>query len=376
MANLSFEDLIVPQSPERFFTELWEMENLCGGPLAQEQIAGLPSQADVDSLIYTLTLNDSDFISISNKSGVLPSSAYLSEDSVDMTAVQEAQKAGYTIQLSRLEKRWPTAGQLARAIEHSFINHGHLLSERVSASLFMMPAHAECELSKNEYVVFVIQLEGAGWCTAAGETGKILQHEMEKGKALFIPRGFTCEIVTTESRSLYLSLHLRPYTWADLVLRVAQADPRLRELLTEVNWDHDDSTADFIDRYQERVTGLLDGVDAREVATDILNDFMTKLDNLPDEGFRQIQDLDSIGLDTSVAKRSGAFTHVIRDTDNLCLRFPGSGFKASHSIEPVFRFLSEKNSFLVSQLPDVLSPESKLQLVRELVREGLLKTVK
>jgi hypothetical protein len=240
----------------------------------------------------------------------------------------------------------------------------------------MMPAHAECELSKNEYVVFVIQLEGAGWCTAAGETGKILQHEMEKGKALFIPRGFTCEIVTTESRSLYLSLYLRPYTWADLVLRVAQADPRLRELLTEVNWDHDDSTADFIDRYQERVTGLLDGVDAREVATDILNDFMTKLDNLPDEGFRQIQDLDSIGLDTSVAKRSGAFTHVIRDTDNLCLRFPGSGFKASHSIEPVFRFLSEKNSFLVSQLPDVLSPESKLQLVRELVREGLLKTVK
>jgi hypothetical protein len=375
MANLSFEDLIVPHSPERFFTEFWETENLCGGPLAQEQIAGLPSQADVDSLIYTLTLNDSDFISISNNSGVLPSTVYLSEDSVDMTAVQEAQKAGYTIQLSRLEKRWPTAGELARAIEHSFINHGHLLSERVGASLFLLPAHAGCELSKNEYGVFVIQLEGAGLCriSAADESGNTLQHEIENGNALFIPRGFTCEIATPETRSLYLSLYVRPYTWADLILRVAQADPRLRELLTEVN--HGDSPADFIDRYQERVACLLGGVDVREVATDMLNDFMTKLDNLPDEGFRQIQDLDSIGLDTSVAKRSGAFTHVIRDTDDLCLRFPGSGFKASHSIEPVFRFLSEKNSFVVSQLPDVLSPESKLQLVRELVREGLLKTV-
>lgn len=44
-------------------------------------------------------------------------------------------------------------------------------------------------------------------------------------------------------------------------------------------------------------------------------------------------------------------------------------------MEPVFRFLAETNSFAVSELPNVLSPEAKIELVRGLVGEGLLKVI-
>ena len=377
MASLSFADLIYPLSPERFFAEFWEQEHFSSPLLTLEQLLNLPSPEDLNSLIYSIKLSESELVSISRSSDVLPSNAYLTAESIAMTAVQDAQQAGYTISLARLEKRWPTVGELSREIERAFFHHGYLLSEHVGASLFLMPANARVAPSECEQDLFIIQLAGAGvWrVEAQANTKGAYKIDMNQGRVLYVPRGCSADFATNENHSLHLLLYVHPYTWADLIVRLAQLDPRLRELLPSVDWSDDCSSSAFINCYKHRIGCLKEVSHVSEVATDARNNLLTSLDHLPEDGFRQIQALDSIGLNTAVARRSGALSQVSRSTDSFYLRLPGSGFKGSNSMEPVFRFLAETNSFAVSELPNVLSPEAKIELVRGLVGEGLLKVI-
>jgi hypothetical protein len=101
------------------------------------------------------------------------------------------------------------------------------------------------------------------------------------------------------------------------------------------------------------------------------------MEPVPDGHFATLDALDHLALDSEVEKRAGALCLVTVDRDLATVHFPGGSVNAPAWVEPALRFLCEKNGpFVVAELPDLLDGESKLVLVRRLVREGLLRAVR
>lgn len=54
------------------------------------------------------------------------------------------------------------------------------------------------------------------------------------------------------------------------------------------------------------------------------------------------------------------------------IRFPGNSVSGPAAIAPALHFISRAERFLVRDLPDQLSDDSKILLTKRLVREGLI----
>ena len=62
--------------------------------------------------------------------------------------------------------------------------------------------------------------------------------------------------------------------------------------------------------------------------------------------------------------------------EGVVIQFPGNQVSAPLYLELPFQFIASQDKFPISAIPDILSNNSKLVLVRRLIREGLLTIVK
>jgi hypothetical protein len=87
---------------------------------------------------------------------------------------------------------------------------------------------------------------------------------------------------------------------------------------------------------------------------------------------QRVDDLDRLDLDTIVAKRPGMLCWITRAGGAVSIQFPGNEVRGPASSEGARRFIVAAATFQVRALPDALTDQSKLVLVRRFVREGLL----
>ncbi len=84
---------------------------------------------------------------------------------------------------------------------------------------------------------------------------------------------------------------------------------------------------------------------------------------------------DRIGLDTMVEAAPGAIFRVVPAGDLVSLHAPGIRIDGPARIAPALRFIARTRRFTPRALPDNLTPDAKLVLVRRLIREKLLTVV-
>ena len=99
--------------------------------------------------------------------------------------------------------------------------------------------------------------------------------------------------------------------------------------------------------------------------------FVSKLTALPQDYFA-IDDPDHIGLETIVERAPGVICRVVHEGDKVTLHAPGTQIDGPVSIAPALHFISRTPRFTPRDLPDGLTSDAKLALVRRLVRERLL----
>jgi hypothetical protein len=66
---------------------------------------------------------------------------------------------------------------------------------------------------------------------------------------------------------------------------------------------------------------------------------------------------------------------VIAEKALASIQYPGNRIRGPRQIAPALRFIAAESRFAVRSLPDSLTDEAKLVLVKRLVREGLLAIV-
>jgi hypothetical protein len=92
---------------------------------------------------------------------------------------------------------------------------------------------------------------------------------------------------------------------------------------------------------------------------------------LPGEFFDG-SDPEQVGLDSVVQRVPGMVCRVAHRDSGVTLYYPGNQLDGPARIAPSLEFVARTPRFVVRDLPGPLTPESKLVLVRRLVRERFL----
>jgi ribosomal protein L16 Arg81 hydroxylase len=381
--DFSFNELICPMQPANFFSKYWEQYPLILSGREASYYSNLFSIQDVDSILYFNKPRDVlDMVAVNKGQVQYPT---------NLNQMYSAYAQGSTINLNHLEYYWKPVASLSSNLE-SFFNH------KVDVAMFLTPKGSQGLAAHfDPYDLFVLQVEGCKkWriyncieflpidkqlhpLTPDKVSDVLYEICLNAGDMLYVPRGFVHEALTSESSSLHLTIAIDVFRWTDLIFSavasVSKQDIRFRKALPVGFINRSELMTSLGDQLTELLKLLLDNAEIENAVDHIAGRCLEDMPPLPDGHFSQIDKLDQINMNTIVAKRKGMRCRVISTEDSASLQFHGNTVKMPASVDPVLRFIADTEEFLVRSIPDVLSDDSKVVLVRRLLREGLLTVI-
>src|SRR5436305_5428479 len=201
---------------------------------------------------------------------------------------------------------------------------------------------------------------------------------LRQGDFLYIPRGLPHKAVApADSPSLHLTVCITPVSWVDFLkaaVEVASIDqPELAHAVRP----------GFIARPEAR-RGLADQFAAMlqrfaaaavfERTLDTVARSRLQASQYPADGhFAQLVRLGEIAPDTVVCRRDGMTPLVERGDSGAVIRFAASAVGGPAAMGPALEHVRDHERLRVRDLPGTLDDDSKVVLVRRLVRAGLLR---
>jgi hypothetical protein len=376
--------------PERFVRDHWARAPLYRPCSEPNGFADLFSIADVDHLVATASLRIPAFRMV--KDGAeLPSRRYTKSgrvgskplsDLVDPGKVYGHFSEGATIVLQSLHRYWLPLTRLCRDLELS-------LSHPMQVNAYITPPSSRgLGLHADEHDVFVLQVHGhKRWEVyrpgpgndprAPGE--RLLDVVLEPGDCLYVPIGFPHAVWTERSASAHLTVGVLTYKWRE-VLREAVArvldDPAFGEALPAGFADEPAAIAGAVAERLGEMQERLGKLDPAEVAATAARRFWSSRPPILTAQLGQLLELDQVSDETAVWPRAGSVYDLERDGDGRpVLELGDRRLTFPAWVELALRALLtllERERFAVADLAGHLDAESRLVLIRRLIREGLL----
>ena len=237
-------DLCVgPLSIQEFLSYKWEREPVLLSRNEPERFASLINFDVFDQLVAASNLHYPCFRIFKSGELVPPSKltvdrqvgADLDRNIADLDSVYEETSGGATIVLQALEKSWEPITNLCLGLQQVFGAPTQAYAYHTPPHSAGPPAHYDT------HEVFVLQVEGRkhwrvwpaytrlplrlsedsydhqGILRFAAEQTPLLEHDLQAGEALYIPRGFVHEADTNDARSLHVSVSVMVWRWLDLL---------------------------------------------------------------------------------------------------------------------------------------------------------------
>jgi cupin superfamily protein len=292
---------------------------------------------------------------------------------IDVERVLAEFEAGATIVLQALHHNWPPLASFCRRLEDAI---GH----PVQANAYFTPRSAQgLAVHHDTHDVFVLQLAGEKhWRVYApvlelplrsqryskelGEPGEPVEDvTLSPGDTMYLPRGWLHDALTTNAESLHLTIGLKAYTWLDAVTDAVADCAGELEFRRCVPSDGK-MEADLIAALEER---LAPGAVARRMRERFVNGRRP----IREGQLSQLPALEQLTVRTPLRRRPTVIAELAFPT----LSFEGKSIIFPDHVEDEVEFvLAAEAPFTADELPGDLDEESRLVLVRRLVREGLL----
>jgi ribosomal protein L16 Arg81 hydroxylase len=388
----SIERLLSPMGWDTFLGEVWERRPHHFAGRSPDHYADILTAADLDAIVLVSASSKLEqfvnLVRFGDTGQIIEPIPRTAEGMADLRHAYRAYDAGYSVKVDGLQTRWrPVAracGELQQALHHP-----------VGAYLFATPAGAQAFAAHfDPYDTFLLQIDGVKhWRVYdpitplplpnmvrpvdPAELGRpMMEVALRAGDLLYIPRGYVHQGLTSGVSSLHLTLAVRAIRWSQVfeqALALAAArDVRLRTALPAGFLDRDEALAEMAGRFRELIGRAFDGVAFDDVLTSLRQTFADH-QQVPLGGqFTSLDRVRDIRADTVVERRSGMACFVTRTDRHARIWFAGSPIETPRAIEPALRFVAERQRFAPRDLPDCLTENGKLVLVRRLVREGLL----
>jgi len=211
--------------------------------------------------------------------------------------------------------------------------------------------------------LFELPLKDQRYSKALGEHGPpTLELTLRAGDTLYLPRGWLHDALTSETDSLHVTVGINLHTWVDalrLALDECEDDVEFRRSVPE-----DGAMAsDLVERLAARLQA--DDV-ARRARAKLVRSRRPILDGQLEE----VRALGSLTAETPLERRPTA----IADLDGSTLSFEGKQVTVpEHALPELEAIVESVGPFTAAELPGELDDESRLVLVRRLIREGFVR---
>jgi hypothetical protein len=294
--------------------------------------------------------------------------------SADPDRVATAFEDGATIVLQGLHLNWTPLAKFCRQLEAD-------LGYPVQANAYYTPHGSQgFAVHHDTHDVFVLQAEGEKhwriydplldlplkeqrYSKALGDHGApMLELTLRAGDTLYLPRGWLHEALTSETDSLHVTVGINLHTWVD-ALRAAldecESDLEFRRSVPEDG----EMTADLLDRLAAKL-------DPPDVARRARAKLVRSRRPILDGQLAEVRTLESIAADTPLERRAT----VIADLEGATLSFEGKHVTVpEHARAELEAIVEADGPFTPADLPGELDDESRLVLVRRLIREGFVR---
>jgi hypothetical protein len=390
----AFEKLLRPLGPERFLAEIWNRKPYVISGRHADHYADLVTTADMDAIIGMSDLDPSAperFIELvrygasGQEAKPIPRTRH---GLPDLQHVYQAYAEGYSINANFLQRRWQPVSSLCLDLQR-------VLHHPVVAYLFLTPPFTQAfEPHFDVWSTFILQIEGAkNWKLYHREVTSPLEHMrssvgesqlgepsfevcLRAGDLLYVPAGYVHQALALDVPSLHLSVSIRTLHWAHILANAitlaAERDVSLRDELPVGFLNSDEARRELERRLHEFGGGVFKGIRLEDAFLP-LGQRYEYAQTMPLDGhlvtINRIGDLD---LDSVVTRRPGMMCMTRCTEAEAVLWFQGNLLRAPVGIERALRFVAQKERFVVREVPDCLTDDGKLVLVRRLVAEGLL----
>jgi bifunctional lysine-specific demethylase and histidyl-hydroxylase NO66 len=280
-------------------------------------------------------------------------------------------EAGATLVLQGLHLSWPPLAEFCRTLERE-------LGQPAQANAYFTPRDAQgLPVHHDTHDVFSLQVEGEKrWLVYEpavelplkaqrykSELGEPVEpvHDvtLRPGDTLYLPRGWLHEAATSSSDSLHITVGVNVHTWLD-AFKAA-----LEECGEDVEFRRspDGDTDHLIERLRARL-------EPEQLARRARRRLVATRRPILGGQLSQLRALEELALETPVERRST----VLFELEGATLVFEGKEIAFPAEARPDLEFLALADEpFTAADLPGDLDAETRLVLVRRLVREGFLR---
>jgi hypothetical protein len=280
-------------------------------------------------------------------------------------------EAGATLVLQGLHHTWPPLSEFCRVLERE-------LGHPAQANAYFTPRKAQgLPVHHDTHDVFSLQVAGEKrWLVyepalelplkdqrynpQLGAPGEPVHDVLLKpGDTLYLPRGWLHEAMTSSTDSFHITVGVNVYTWLDA----------FKAALAECGDDADFRRSPEGDA-EELVERLLARLGPEDVAARQRRRLVrTRRPVLPGQ-LTQLRALEALTLETPLERRPT----VLFDLDGPTLSYEGKQIAFPAAAEEALAFVAYSDEpFTAGEMPGELDDESRLVLVRRLVREGFLR---
>src|SRR5918994_6389223 len=312
-------------------------------------------------------------------------------DLIDPGRVLDLFAGGATVVLQSLHRWWPPLARFCRDLELSL---GHPLQ----ANAYLTPPGAAGLAPHHDtHDVFVLQVAGTKhWILRTPVVAAPLAHhrsvhelaaaqpvlfetDLRPGDVLYLPRGVVHSAAAQEGTSLHLTLGVLATTVHDVLRRAvdrAGDDPAFRTSLPAGYPFDRAAAARSVKAALADLITWLERLDPSDVADEMSERFFARRTPLLDGQLAEITALDRIDDTTVVRPRARGDVAVrrLKDGGRLHLTLGDRRLILPGALEPTVRRLLDGGPVRVGDLAELLDDDSRLVLVRRLVREGVLRT--
>ncbi|MFK7791518.1 MAG: cupin domain-containing protein [Devosiaceae bacterium] len=391
---LDFDWAVAPLTREAFFNDSFEKKHVVIHRNQPDYYSQLLNLDDIDRVVSTMGLSVPEVNVVRADANITAEDFAYESGFVDAVRVNQLFADGATIILSGLQERLPSLARFCRALENVF-------SARIQTNIYLTPANSQgFKAHYDGHDVLVLQVEGTKeWRIydhpvelPLSRTQSFKPDDMpvgeltdsfvlEPGDMCYVPRGLTHDAVATDQTSLHITTGLMTQTWTDLmseaVLSVAHRDPAFRASLppghASGGFNMDAMEAAFADLMER----LKDQANLNDLVSSIRADFIgNRVPRVPGQ-MRQLARLAELTIDSEV----GAQPQLIFELQDrtgpdgealVQLACQGSETRMPAHTKPAIEMCMTNPRFKVHDLPGDLDDESKLVLVKRLVREGMM----
>lgn len=390
----TFDELIAPISPERFFTEFWEMQFL---HLKKEPgvFDHLFSTRDVDRWLMSTRGGPADSVAITAPAGSGSRFQKSRPLEIAIDAAYEAFTDGRSIVLNYLENCWPPLASLVTML-------GAYFCAEVGANVYLTPPGKRTfAVHVDDHDAFILQVDGvklwrlheqrfrsvmrlvhkedleipAEWGQSRLETPLAAELELRPGDLLYIPRGMPHCAVAGEATSLHLTISIMPLYWTDFlkaaVEQAAFEAPELRNALPpgfvsvpEARETMRASFAQAMQAFAERAS--------YDTTFQVLCRNRVRQQGFPRDGhFANLDPARNVAPVSVLSRRQGVLCLVETGHGFSSLRFASRHIRGPEHLLQAFEFIRDHERFRVAEIPG-LDERGQQVLAHRLIREGLL----